>query len=97
MYIWAKLSHFLHTLTSLASNKVKSKWTDFEQICFDEIKHIVTHDILSIHPDFNKRFDIHTDNSDCQLGEIISYDDEPIAFHRHKLTGHQTRYTVTEK
>ena len=32
-----------------------------------------------------------------QLGAVISQDGKPIAFYRRKLTGPQTRYTVTEK
>ena len=32
-----------------------------------------------------------------QLVAVISQDGKPIAFYRRKLTGPQTRYTVTEK
>ena len=49
------------------------------------------------YPDFSKRFDIHTDSSDYQLGAVISQEGKPIAFYSRKLSGAQTRYTVTEK
>ena len=52
-----------HPLTALTSNKVKFKWIDVEQKSFDEIKHIITRNTLLAYPDFNKRFDIHTDDS----------------------------------
>ena len=49
------------------------------------------------YPDFTQRFDLHTDTSDYQLGAVISQKGRPIAFYSRKLTGAQTRYTVTEK
>ena len=52
---------------------------------------------LLLYPDFNGRFDIHTDASDFQLGAVISQDGKPISFYIRKLTGEQSRYIVTEK
>ena len=63
----------------------------------NEIKQIVARDTLLIYPDFNKRFDIHMDASELQLGAVISQDGKPITFYGRKLTGPQTRYTVTGK
>ena len=37
------------------------------------------------------------DASEFQLGSVISEYCKPIAFYSRKLTGLQTRYTVTEK
>ena len=54
---------------------------------FSEIKQVVTHGTLLIYPDFNKRFDIHMDDRELQLGSGISQDGKPIAFYIHKLTG----------
>ena len=96
MGMWYKLSHLLQPLTELVSNKVKFKWTDVEQKAFSEIKQIVTHNILLIHPYFKKLFDIHTNASDSYLGAVIVQDGKTIAFCVHKLTGPQTKYTVTE-
>ena len=64
---------------------------------FDEIKQIVTRDILLIYPDFNERFGIHTNASEFQLGAVIIQKGKPIAFYGLKLIKPQQRYTVTEK
>ena len=76
---------------------MKFKWTDLEQKAFDDINWAVSQDNLLAYPDFNKLFDIHTDAIDYQLGAVISQNVKLIAFYSRKLTGPQTRYTVTEK
>ena len=68
-----------------------------EQNVFDDIKLAVSQDTLLAYPEFNKHFDIHMNARDYQLGSVISQNGKPIAFYRRKLTGLQTRYTVTEK
>ena len=93
----AKQSHLLHPLTSLTSPKVKFKWTEVEHKLFDDIYCTISHDTLLAYPYFNKRFDIHTDPSDYQLGAVIIQNGKPIAFYSRKLTEIQKRYTVTEK
>ena len=72
-------SHLLQLLTALTPTKVKFKWTDVEQKSFNEIKLIVSHETLLIHPDFNKTIDIHTYAIDFQIGAVISQDGKPIA------------------
>ena len=62
--MWPRWSHILQTLTAMTTIKVKVKWTDVKQQVFDKIKRIVARDTLLIYPDFNERFDIHTDASD---------------------------------
>ena len=91
MYMWGKRSHLLQPLTALTSNKVKFKWTHVEQKLSSEIKQLFTRDALLIYPDFNKRFDIHTDDSKFQLGTVIIQDDKTIAFYSHKPTNPQQR------
>ena len=78
------------------SIKVIFKCKNAEQKVFDEIKCIVACDALLIYLYFNKRFDIHMDASDFQIGWLIGQDVKPIAFYSRKLTGPQTQYTVTE-
>ena len=85
--MWARRSHLIHPLTVLTSNKVKFKRTDVEKKYFDDIKFAITHDTLLAYPDFNKRFDIHTDDSYYQLGAVVSHGGRPIAFYGCKLTG----------
>ena len=79
-------SHLLHPLTALSSPKVKFKWTAMEQKVFDDIKRTVSHDTLLVYPDSNKRFGIHTDAINYQLGAVISQNVKPIAFYSRKLT-----------
>ena len=53
--------------------------------------------MLLSYPNFNKLFDIHTDASNLQLGNVISQNSKPIAFYSRILNPAQTRYTTTEK
>ena len=96
-YVWARQSHLLHPLAALTSNKVKFKWTDMEQKYFYDIKCAITWDTLLAYPDFYKRFDIHMNARYCQIVALIIQKVKPIVLYSHKLTGPQTRYTVTEK
>ena len=94
-YMCSKQAPLLKPLTALTSKKVKFKWTFVEQKSFYEIKWIVTHDTLLIYPDFNKRFDVHADASELNIGSVIIQDGKPISFCSRKLTKPQQQYTVT--
>ena len=54
-------------------------------------------DVMLAYPNFLKKFVIHTDAGDRQLGAVISQDNKPIAFYSRKLNPAQTRYTTTER
>ena len=95
--MWAIWSHLLHPLTELTSPKESFKWTDVEQMAFDDIKRTVAYDTLLEYPDFNKRFDIHTDARYYQLVSVIRHNGKTIAFYSRKPIETQTRNTVTEK
>ena len=45
---------------------------------FDEIKWIVTREVLLIYPDFNERFYIHMDASQFKLGAVIIQDEKKL-------------------
>ena len=64
---------------------------------FDKIKRIIARDTLLIYPYFNKRFDVHADASDFQLGSVFSQDYKPIDSYSRKLTIPQSQYTVKYK
>ena len=68
-----------------------------EQKVFDDIKCTVAHDTLLAYQDFKKRFDIHIDTRNYQLGAVMIQNGKPIAFYSQKFTKTKTRYTVTEK
>ena len=61
------------------------------------MKIIVGKHTLLAYPDFNEKFEIHTDASHTQLGAVISQRGRPIAFYSRKLNPAQTRYTTTER
>ena len=48
------------------------------------------------YPDFSKQFDIYTDASTKQVGAIITQDNRPNVFFGWKLSGVQSKYTVTK-
>ncbi len=48
------------------------------------------------YPDFTKSFNIYTNASTKQLGAVITQNNRPIAFFSQKLSGAQSKYTVTK-
>jgi len=60
-------------------------------------KDTIAQEVLLVFPDFSKKFTIHTDASDYQLGAVISQANKPIAFFSRKLTAAQRNYSVGER
>ena len=65
-------------------------------IAFDKVKTTIAKEVVLAYPDFTKPFDIYTDASTKQSGSVITQDKRPIAFFSRKLSGAQSKYTVTE-
>lgn len=97
--LWPRRSEILAPLTELTKGTKKGSivWTDKCEIAFNEMKRIIAKDTLLAYPDFNKKFTIHTDASDFQLGAVITQEGKPLAFYSRKLTKSQRNYTTTEK
>jgi hypothetical protein len=80
-------------------NKVKKKpwhWDSIHQIAFDNVKSTITKEVVLAYPDFTKPFEIYTNASTKQLGAVITQENRPIAFFSRKLSGAQSKYTVTK-
>ena len=94
---WFRRSDLLAPLTKLTGKTSIWQWTDVHQKAFDDIKKVISREVLLTYPNFNKPFEIHTDASDYQLGSVVSQDNKPIAFFSRKLNKAQRNYTVTKK
>jgi hypothetical protein len=107
--MWVKRSVMLAPLSDLVGecgetkttrkNKVKKQpwhWDSIHQIAFDNVKTTIAKEVVLAYPDFTKPFDIYTDASTKQFGSVITQDNRPIAFFSRKLSGAQSKYTVTK-
>ncbi len=80
-------------------NKVKKTpwhWDSIHQIVFDNVKATIIKELVLAYPDFSKPFEIYTDASTKQLGVVITQENRPIEFFSWKLSGAQSKYTVTK-
>jgi len=106
--MWAKRSEMLAPLSDLVGecgetkttrkNKVTKKpwhWDSIHQIAFDNIKSI-TKVVVLAYPCFLKPFEIYTNASTLQLGAVIFQENRPIVFFNRKLSGVQSKYTITK-
>ncbi len=60
------------------------------------MKAAITKETVLAYPDFLKPFEIYTDASSMQLGDVITPDNRPIAFFIRKLSETQQKNSVTE-
>jgi hypothetical protein len=98
--LWPRRSEILLPITNLTKGQKKKgpiEWTPECENAFETIKRLIARDTLLAYPDFNKKFTIHTDASDFQLGAVISQEGKPLAFYSRKLTSAQRNYTTSEK
>ncbi|GFH56268.1 hypothetical protein CTEN210_12744 [Chaetoceros tenuissimus] len=101
--IWPRRSHVLAPIVDLTKGYTKNKknkriqWTQACEKAFKDIKALIAKETMLAFPDFSKKFTIHTDASDLQLGAVISQEGRPLAFYSRKLSQAQKNYTVTEK
>ena len=61
------------------------------------MKTLIAKETILTYPDFSKKFTIHTDASDVQMGAVIMQEGKPLAFYSQKLSKAQLDYTMTEK
>jgi hypothetical protein len=80
-------------------NNLKKKpwqWDLIHQEAFENVKKTITKEVALAYQDFTKPFDMYTDASTKQLGVVITQDNRPSAFFSWKLSGAQSKYTVTK-
>ena len=94
---WIRRSLTLTPLTQLTGKTTKWEWKEEHTNAFNAMKRAVAKETSSVYPDFNERFEIHTDASDYQLRAVLSQNSKPIAFFSRKLTESQRNFTMTEK
>jgi hypothetical protein len=107
--MWAKRSEMLAPLSDLVGecgeikttckNKMKKKpwqWDSIHQEAFDIVKKTIAKEVVLVYPDFTKPFDIYTDAFTKQLGAVLTQDNRPIVLFSRKLSGVQSKYTVTK-
>jgi hypothetical protein len=95
-YMWKRRSHILAPLTALLSTKTPFVWTQQCQQSFQELKDIISDEVMLSFPDYTQPFELHTDASTYQLGAVLSQNNKPIAFFSKKLNNAQRNYTVGE-
>ena len=90
-------SEILTPLMELTSEKSKWMWMDKHQQAFEQMKKVLSCEVLLAYPDFSKTVVVHTDASDYQLGAVINQDGKPIAFYLQQLNNTQIHYPTTKK
>ena len=85
--MWTRRSHVLAYMIEAASGPKGRKilWNNVLEISFKEINRMVSVETLLSYPDWKLPFTVHTDDSDKQLGAVISQNNIPIAFFPRKL------------
>ena len=99
--MWERRSHILAPLTNL-SGKRTFEWGPEQQKTFDEVKALLSKDVLLAYPNHTKPFYIYCDSSDYQLGATIYQLDDngkkiPVAYFSKKLNPAQRNYPIGEK
>ncbi len=72
-------------------------WSPDMKKAFDQMKALMTADVLHAYPNHKKPFHIVTDVSNYQLGACIMQDDIPVAYYCKKLNSAQMNYATIDK
>ena len=61
------------------------------------MKGLMSNGALLAFPDFKRKFTLHTDASDVQIGGVLSQEGKPLGFFSKKSNTAQRKYTVTQR
>jgi len=94
-------SQICQPLIKLLANDTKFVWLEEQQIAFDKLKRLLVSPPLLAHPNFSKKFYVHTDASYDGIGGILSQigedgKDHPICYASRTLRPAEKNYGVTE-
>ena len=91
--------NILAPLTEAASDPKGRKilWNYALENSFKELKRMVSAETLLSYPYWKLLFTVHTDDSDEQLGAVISQNNTVIALLSRRLSNPQCNYTTTNK
>src|SRR5699024_10444066 len=96
-----KFSSIAKPLNNLLKEDVTFVWTPAQQLAFDQLKSILTNDIILQYPDFSKEFFLTTDASGEGIGAVLSQKtalgDQPVAYASRSLNKAELNYSTTEK
>ena len=96
--MWPHHSHILAPLTKHTGAPKKGEkqprynWMPEMQNAFDEIKALMSADVMCAYLNHNKPYHIYTDVSNYQLGACIMQDERPVAYYSKKLNSAQMNY-----
>ena len=89
-------------LTELLKKEVPFNWTKKEQRSFEELKRSLTCQPVTVHPDFTKTFQVHSDASGRSIGACLMQENDskvlqPISYFSRKLKGPELNYPTIER
>ena len=94
-----RCAYILELLTNLSRLPKKSciEWTPECIGVFEQMKAIITHNVLLAYPNHNEPFEIYTDASNYQLGAVLMQNGRHVAYYSCKVNLSQRNYTTIEK
>ncbi|KAL7723924.1 hypothetical protein ACLKA6_011998 [Drosophila palustris] len=88
-------------MSTLLKKGQKWEWNSEQQAAFEELKARLTEAPVLACPDFNEKFVLQTDASDCGLGAVLTQQQEGaervIAYVSRRLAKAEENYSATEK